>query len=157
MFHGHGDLHATDDWFPLFSDNGPDEQPVAQLMHRDLSTNTLSGQTDSSSNSPLVSLDQSSRRKSSPQSLGQSVQRHSSNSGVNRRRRQRPLPSIEVDPNDKVALKRARNTLAARDSRQRKLEHVLTLENRVADLEEQLKACKDALATHGYSGPLLQH
>jgi hypothetical protein len=156
MFQGSGDLHGTDDWFPLFGDTSPDEQPVAPLMHRDLSTNTLGGQTDSSGNSPMVSLDQSSRRKSSPVTPGQSMQRHSSNSGVNRRRRQRPLPSIEVDPSDKVALKRARNTLAARDSRQRKLEHVLTLEGRVAELEDQLKACKDALVTHGYNGPLLQ-
>jgi general control protein GCN4 len=140
MFQGNGDL-TGENWFPLFSDTTP-EEPAAQLMQRDLSTNTLSGQTDSSSgNSPLV-LDQSNRRKSSP--LGQSMQRHSSSSGVNRRRRQRPLPPIEVDPNDKVALKRARNTLAARDSRQRKLEHVTTLENKIAELEEQLKAYKDA-------------
>ena len=156
MFHGNGDVHGADDWFPLFSDAMSEEQPVAQHMQRDLSTNTLSGHTDSSGNSPLISLDQSGRRKSSPVSLGQSLQRHSSSSGVNRRRRQRPLPPIEVDSGDKIALKRARNTLAARDSRQRKLEHVVTLESRIADLEEQLKACKDALATRGYSGPLLQ-
>lgn len=143
MFHGAGDITGADNWYPLFSDATP-EEPAAQPMQRDLSTNTLSGQTDSSSgNSPLV-LDQSNRRKSSPVGVNQSLHRHSSSSGVNRRRRPRPLPPIEVDPNDKVAFKRARNTLAARDSRQRKLEHVLQLEGRVAELEEQLKAYKEA-------------
>ena len=43
---------------------------------------------------------------------------HSSVSGVTSRKRDKPLPPIIVeDPNDTVAMKRARNTLAARKSR----------------------------------------
>jgi hypothetical protein len=98
--------------------------------------------------SPIV-LDGSSRRKSS------SV----TNAGISKpRRRKAPLPPITVDPEDKVALKRARNTLAARDSRQRKFNHVQTLENTVANLEEQKAALqaevekwKSIAMAHGYS------
>jgi general control protein GCN4 len=48
-----------------------------------------------------------------------------------------------VDPEDKVALKRARNTLAARDSRQRKFDHVQSLERTITELQsnnEELKS-----------------
>ena len=71
-------------------------------------------------------------------------------SGVKPRRRKGPLPNIELDPNDKVAYKRARNTLAARDSRQRKLEHVTTLENRVAELEEEVVKWKEIALSYGH-------
>jgi hypothetical protein len=50
-------------------------------------------------------------------------------SGISKsRRRKGPSPAIVVDPSDKMALKRARNTLAARASRQRKLDRVNELE-----------------------------
>ncbi|KAF2145497.1 uncharacterized protein K452DRAFT_264567 [Aplosporella prunicola CBS 121167] len=84
---------------------------------------------------PLVLTTASGRRKSSN---GGSPT--TSYSGVSKpRRRKGPLPPISVDPSDKIALKRARNTLAARDSRQRKFDHVQTLEKRIAELEQEKK------------------
>lgn len=63
---------------------------------------------------------------------------HSSVSGVNSRKRDKPLPPIIVeDPNDTVAMKRARNTLAARKSRQRKMQRFDELEDRIAKLEAE--------------------
>jgi general control protein GCN4 len=56
-----------------------------------------------------------------------------------------------VDPNDKIALKRARNTLAARDSRQRKFDHVSTLEKRNAELEAELEKWKQIAYAQGYT------
>ena len=63
---------------------------------------------------------------------------HSSVSGVNSRKRDKPLPPIIVeDPNDTVAMKRARNTLAARKSRQRKMQRFDELEDKIAKLEAE--------------------
>jgi hypothetical protein len=149
------DLAANPSWYSLFPDAAAHDASAVK-MERNVSNLSASGQTSSSSNSPLVSLDVSNRRKSSGQSpLGAGMQRHSSSSGINRRRRKGPLPAIEVDPCDKVAVKRARNTLAARESRQRKLDHVSQLESRIADLEAQKGLMKDALIAHGYTGPLV--
>jgi len=63
---------------------------------------------------------------------------HSSVSGVNSRKRDKPLPPIIVeDPNDTVAMKRARNTLAARKSRQRKMQRFDELEDKISKLEAE--------------------
>jgi len=62
---------------------------------------------------------------------------HASISGVSSRRRDKPLPPIVVDdPHDTVAMKRARNTLAARKSRQRKTQRFDELEERIVELEK---------------------
>ncbi|KAL3962642.1 hypothetical protein ACCO45_004165 [Purpureocillium lilacinum] len=64
--------------------------------------------------------------------------RHSSVAGVNSRKRDKPLPPIIVeDPHDTVAMKRARNTLAARKSRERKAQRFEDLEARIAKLEAE--------------------
>lgn len=148
------DVTADPNWYSLFPDSANDTSAIK--MERNISTLSTGGQSSSSGNSPLVSLDVSNRRKSSAQSpLGASMARHSSTSGVNRRRRKGPLPPIEVDPSDKIAVKRARNTLAARESRQRKLDHVSQLEVRIAELEAKEALMKEALITHGYQGPLI--
>jgi hypothetical protein len=55
-----------------------------------------------------------------------------------------------VDPNDKVALKRARNTLAARDSRQRKHELVNSLTERTQELEAEVEKWKAIAYAQGY-------
>ncbi|EKD15849.1 cross-pathway control 1 [Drepanopeziza brunnea f. sp. 'multigermtubi' MB_m1] len=56
------------------------------------------------------------------------------------RKRDKPLAPIVVeDPHDPVAVKRARNTLAARKSRQRKMERYVELEDEI----EKLKAERD--------------
>lgn len=51
-----------------------------------------------------------------------------------------------------MALKRARNTLAARDSRQRKFDHVNLLEKRNAELEAEVEKWKRIAFAQGYSG-----
>ena len=70
--------------------------------------------------------------------------RHSSVAGVNARKRDKPLPPILVDQDDPVALKRARNTAAARKSRAKKVEEreglegtISALQARVAELEAE--------------------
>jgi hypothetical protein len=65
--------------------------------------------------------------------------RHSSVSGVNSRRRDKPLPPITYDTADPVASKRARNTEAARKSRARKMERHDAMERRISELEKQLE------------------
>lgn len=156
MFPCDGELIAnTENWFPLFPD-ATDASTVAPVMERDVSNTSFGVETGSSDNSPLV-MDVGNlgnRRKSSDRSPAM-MTRHSSSSGVNRRRRKGPLPPIEVDPSDKIALKRARNTLAARESRQRKLDHVTTLESRVEELEDKIRCMKSELIAHGYNGPLI--
>jgi hypothetical protein len=107
----------------------------------------------SASESPMLLDEHNFRRKPSNNSPGHG--RHSSLSGVKPRRRKAPLLPIAVDGNDKTAVKRARNTLAARESRQRKLDHLGTLEIRIKELEEREEQFRSALAQHGYVGPLL--
>jgi len=156
MFPCDGELIATtENWFPLFPD-AADTSTAAPVMERDVSNTSFGIETGSSDDSPLV-LDVNNlgnRRKSSDRSPAM-MTRHSSSSGVNRRRRKGPLPPIEVNPADKVAVKRARNTLAARESRQRKLDHVSSLESRVEELEDKIRRMKSELIAHGYNGPLI--
>lgn len=135
-----GDM-SSQNWFSLFPE---EEKPAATTMPLERTVSNQSFAQSSSNNSspkPAV-LDTASRRKSSsansPAILTQ-------NSGVSKpRRRKGPLPPITIeDPSDKIALKRARNTLAARESRQRKYEHVQELEKRISELEEEQKKAAD--------------
>ncbi|KAI5205428.1 hypothetical protein E4T39_03025 [Aureobasidium subglaciale] len=57
-----------------------------------------------------------------------------------RKNKSKPLAPIVVDEDDPTALKRARNTLAARKSRGKKTEYVDNLEARVKELEALLLA-----------------
>ena len=83
---------------------------------------------------------QMARNQSSPgQSPGTPHGRHSSISGVNARRRDKPLKEIVVDPSDTTAVKRARNTEAARKSRARKLERLEGMQEEIDALKEQLE------------------
>ncbi|EED24302.1 bZIP transcription factor CpcA [Talaromyces stipitatus ATCC 10500] len=59
-------------------------------------------------------------------------------------RNKRNLPEPKYDPSDPVAVKRARNTMAARKSRRRKLEKQEQMEDRIRELEAMLaKSQKD--------------
>ena len=133
--------NAGDPWFPLFP-----QEPMAT---------TISALDQSPAQQPeeLEVVPKASRRKSgnSPTS---SHGRHSSVSGVNSRRRDKPLPPIVVDdPNDTVAMKRARNTLAARKSRERKAQKLEDLEEKIAKLEEERDHWKRlALASNSTTG-----
>ncbi|EYE92743.1 amino acid starvation-responsive transcription factor GCN4 [Aspergillus ruber CBS 135680] len=74
----------------------------------------------------------------SPSPSRASSTKPSSVAGVNARQR-KPLPVIKFDSNDPVAMKRARNTEAARKSRARKLQRQDELEHRIAELESSLE------------------
>lgn len=117
---------ASTQWYSLFPDQpvqgevkvaGEDQSPMHHAEELDIAQEGTAGQ----------------RKSGSPSST-----RHSSVAGVGSRKRDKPLPPIVVDdPNDIVAMKRARNTLAARKSRERKALKVDELEARIAKLVEE--------------------
>ncbi|KAL7790470.1 hypothetical protein V8C37DRAFT_403492 [Trichoderma ceciliae] len=128
------DTGSSDPWYPLFpsdasgqelanASESPAQKPLeSEPMCRSSSSGSGSG---------------SGRKKSSGGSPTGSA-RHSSVSGVNSRRRDKPLPPIIVeDMNDTTAMKRARNTLAARKSRERKAQRFEELEERIMKLEAE--------------------
>ncbi|KAI9814460.1 MAG: hypothetical protein M1827_003316 [Pycnora praestabilis] len=108
---------------------------------------------DSSALASAMSLTNARRRSSPGESPlgGHNGRKHSSISGVNARKRDKPLPPIVVeDPNDTTAMKRARNTAAARKSRQKKVEKFEELEKYIEDLEGQVEHWKNiALSRNG--------
>ena len=120
----------TGNWFSLFPDDGT--VPMNSKLDQ-----SFTNETSTSSASPMA------RVKSSPGDSpatpgGRGSFNHSSTNGVNpRNSRGKPLPPVQFDPTDPIAAKRARNTEAARKSRQRKMQHVGELEATIADLEAQ--------------------
>ena len=79
---------------------------------------------------------------------------HASSNGVAAKRRDKPLPAIHIeDPTDIVAVKRARNTMAARKSRQRRMERTDELQKLVSDLEKQVDRWKQIALSFGYVEP----
>ncbi|KAK3381452.1 hypothetical protein B0H63DRAFT_450788 [Podospora didyma] len=127
---GSGDFDAGSDvWFPLFPQANP--QPN---VHQETS-NAENSPAETSDDLEVVEPAPShNRRKSGSSPPG----RHSSVSGVGSRRRDKPLPPIIVeDPSDTIAMKRARNTLAARKSRERKAQKLEELEEQIEKLKEE--------------------
>ncbi|KAE8361200.1 hypothetical protein BDV27DRAFT_148008 [Aspergillus caelatus] len=84
--------------------------------------------------SPMIRT--TSSRATSPST--RSVTKPSTVAGVNARQR-KPLPPIKFDSHDPVAMKRARNTEAARKSRARKLERQEEMQRRIDELEKSLE------------------
>jgi general control protein GCN4 len=123
------DTGSADTWFPLFGGPTAPAQPLAQPHGLESSPEEQLEELD------VVDTSRSGhRRKSSLSAAG----KHSSVSGVNSRRRDKPLPPIVVeDPSDTTAMKRARNTLAARKSRERKAQRLEDLEEKIAKLEQE--------------------
>jgi hypothetical protein len=132
---------GADAWYPLFPQESAPEQPAL-----DLSPAQKSDDMDSLG---LASAGNVRRKSSTSPPLG--TPKHSSVSGVNSRKRDKPLPPILIeDPSDTVAMKRARNTLAARKSRERKAQRFEDLEERIAKLEAERDHWKQiALAQTG--------
>jgi len=133
---------AGDPWYPLFPQDDQVEQQT-KVGH-----------------SPLLpeeelevseALRGSNGRRRSGTGTSPPSGTHASISGVNSRKRDKPLPPIIVeDPNDTVAMKRARNTLAARKSRQRKMQRFDELEDKIAKLETERDHWKEiALRRNG--------
>ena len=131
---------SADAWYSLF----PAAEPNVPEPSVEASPAQQSEDFDMPERSPV-----SGRRKSghSPPTST----RHSSVSGVNSRKRDKPLPPIIVEnPTDTVAMKRARNTLAARKSRERKAQRLEDLEEQIAKLEAERDHWKNiALAQSG--------
>lgn len=97
---------------------------------------------------PRMSRDGSSGQ---PSSRGSQKAAHSSANGVSAKRRDKPLPAITIDdPNDIVAVKRARNTMAARKSRQKRMERTEELENLVAELRQDRDNWKQIALSLGH-------
>jgi hypothetical protein len=141
---GDFDTGSTEAWFPLF----PQENTVSDKQQP-----TDHSPAQKSDDLEVVEFSSGSGRRKSGNSPPSG--RHSSVSGVNSRRRDKPLPPIIVeDPSDTIAMKRARNTLAARKSRERKALRLDELEDKIAKLEEERDHWKKiALArTGGQSG-----
>jgi len=136
--------NTTDNWFPLFPEVDAGHVAMPEAIQRTISDHSI--RTSSSSGSPASMHAHRKSVTDTPPSA-----RHSSVSGVKPRRRKGPLPDISLDVNDKTAYKRARNTLAARDSRQRKLEHVSTLETKIAELEDEVSKWKNIAAQYGHT------
>jgi len=96
-----------------------------------------------------LTLDSSVSPSASPaiRSIGANVNtataRKGSVTGAGVRKRSTPLPPIVVeDPSDHVALKRARNTLAARKSREKKVKRMEEMEEQIEDLKAQVEHWK---------------
>jgi general control protein GCN4 len=138
-------LSNQDDWFPLFPEESSRSTEPSYMAAVSSSRQSMEQSGSSSTDSPLV-LDNSFRRKSS------TTNSPSSTNGISKaRRRKGPLPAITVDPSDKTALKRARNTLAARESRQRKFDHVSELETQVAELQADVEKWKNIAIGLGHN------
>ncbi|KAK1981950.1 hypothetical protein LZ30DRAFT_61618 [Colletotrichum cereale] len=147
---GDFDSGSGDAWFPLFPQESAStsqdvvadkQQQQQRQVEQSLATNADDLEVVEFSTNP-------GHRKSANSSPSGSA-RHSSVSGVNSRRRDKPLPPIIVeDPNDTIAMKRARNTLAARKSRERKAQRFEDLEEKIRKLEEERDHWKSIAMGH---------
>ncbi|KKY31031.1 putative bzip transcription factor [Diaporthe ampelina] len=137
---GSSDFDNGDNWFSLF----PDQTPVAAAPAA-----PAVDQSPATKSDDFETVEKPAPRRKSSNSNSPSG-RHSSVSGVGSRRRDKPLPPIIVeDPNDTVAMKRARNTLAARKSRERKAVKFEELEEKIRKLEADRDHWKQVALAHG--------
>ncbi|KAI4134352.1 MAG: hypothetical protein LQ347_001605 [Umbilicaria vellea] len=125
---------VTENWHTLFPDSGSlhvnDVTPTPAVEGLNPQHESLN-----SAVAPAMSRNQSSPSQSPFSARGSSRGRHSSIGGVNARKRSKPLPLVfPDDPEDMVSIKRARNTAAARKSRQKKTQMLEDLEGQVAEL-----------------------
>lgn len=138
--------HGADSWYSLFPD--ANDNASAPFMTRTASA--------SSANQIVVHPGGEGNRKRGSTSLASPAPfspaiKHSNIAGVGARKRDKPLPPILVDENDAVALKRARNTAAARKSRAKKVQERDGLEGRIADLEAEVEHWKSLALSLGAS------
>ncbi|KAI0483675.1 hypothetical protein F4859DRAFT_503237 [Xylaria cf. heliscus] len=126
---GDFDAGSSENWYSLFPESTITDQ---------VTTSTKSSVEAPAELEKLEADSLPCRKSGTPSSPSATRNRHSSVSGVNARRRDKPLPPIIIDdPNDTVAMKRARNTLAARKSRERKAQKLEELEEKIAKLEQE--------------------
>ncbi|RPB03168.1 hypothetical protein L873DRAFT_1732155, partial [Choiromyces venosus 120613-1] len=141
------DVSSDGQWYSLFPETNPDPEdsvspPMPNIPQTDALIGDQSGRLDEEHLEGLDSPNTSPRYRS--QSV--STQRRSATSGV---RKRAPLPPIVVeDPSDTVAMKRARNTLAARKSRAKKLERMEEMEAQIEELKAEVELWKDRALGH---------
>lgn len=136
----------ADNWFSLFPDQDTSAAAGADMVR-----------TTSASSACQIMVhpggESKTRKRSSantsPVGFNSPAVRHSSVAGVSSRKRDKPLPPIMVDETDAVALKRARNTAAARKSRAKKVEERDGLEVKIAALEARCAFWKEKALAHG--------
>ena len=137
-------LDDSTHWTPLFepASGGPQERLRQSSVAPDMSRSSSSGQYEESPVLATVSPARMARVHSSPgHKAAKSGRQYSFSSGV--RKREKPLPEIKVeDPNDTVALKRARNTMAARKSREKRVKEKETLMQENEELQEEKEALR---------------
>jgi hypothetical protein len=143
LFTGTEEFNANPEWYSLFPESDA-AATVAPSMERNISQTSGTG-SGSNSNSPMPNGKKPERPSAS--------HRHSLSTGVSKpRRRTGPMKDIVIDPTDKKAYKRAKNTLAARESRGRKAQHMEYMESLIHDKDQTIAAMKEALNKHGYVG-----
>jgi general control protein GCN4 len=149
----HSDVASSSSDFDGLRDVNFDGLP--RLAHAALNVGwyPLSPQEDSSQKeSPQEDIHQAHETEA-PKPRRPLCDRPSIVAGVAAGRRDKPLPPIVVDdPNDIVAMKRAKNTLAARKSRQRKVMKLEELEAEVRKLTEERDYWKKLAQAHGAGG-----
>lgn len=136
-------VNGVDHWPSLFPEATPFEpSPFEPNMDAEIEA-IIGGSSDDHSN-----LDSSVSPSASPHarslgSVSSTTGRKGSVTGAGVRKRTAPLPPIVVeDPSDHVAIKRARNTLAARKSREKKVKRMEEMEAQIEDLKAQVEHWK---------------
>jgi len=135
-------VNGADHWPSLFPEAPFEPSPFEPNMDAEIEA-IIGGGSDDHSN-----LDSSVSPSASPhaRSLGSGTShtaRKGSVTGAGVRKRSAPLPPIVVeDPSDHVAIKRARNTLAARKSREKKVKRMEEMEAQIEDLKAQVEHWK---------------
>ncbi|KAI5776742.1 hypothetical protein EDC01DRAFT_624891, partial [Geopyxis carbonaria] len=138
LFNTNDDLDDSNGWYSLFPPTTTSSED-SPLPHDHVISH--SRKTEPGSPSSTESPDTSPRYHSSS-----GAHKRSSTSGV--RKRTNPLPPIVVeDPSDVIAVKRARNTLAARKSRAKKAEKMEDLEDTIAKLRKDVEYWKNLYHT----------
>lgn len=134
------DVAAPGDWPSLF----PDEPNV------DPDIDAILGQTSEGHSTLDSSVSPSASPAIRSVGIGANTARKGSVTGAGIRKRSNPLPPIVVeDPSDHVAVKRARNTLAARKSREKKVKKMEEMEAQIEDLKEQVEHWKRLCLARG--------
>jgi hypothetical protein len=132
-------FESSDNWFSLV----PDQNVVVAVPSASAVGQPPATKSDDFEPAQKPAQRCKSRISKSPSS------RHSSVSGVGFRRRNKSLPAIVEDTNDAVAVKRARNTLAARKCRERKATKFEELEEKIRKLEADRDHWKQVAIAHG--------
>lgn len=141
------DVAAPGDWPSLFPDASPLGEPN---MDADIEAILGQASEDHSNLDSSVSPSASPALRSIGAGATSANVRKGSITGAGVRKRSTPLPPIVVeDPSDHIAVKRARNTLAARKSREKKVKKMEEMEAQIEDLKAQVEHWKRQCQARG--------